>query len=176
MNNRIQMQLGFAWLILLLLAGSAQATCYSTPRLAIDSVLAGSPPPALKNGGYRVVSIQSDPTLGQRWAMVANCVHPEWPVFALPAGEASPFKASQPEERSQIMSARPVLVIHAGDIVQLWRQESFSRIEVVGVSEESGELGKTIRVRLLHPNTEDQSVSREFSGVVRGPSDVEMQP
>ena len=67
-------------------------------------------------------------------------------------------------------------VVRAGDIVRLWRQESFLRIEVAGMSEESGGLGKTIRVRLLRRNTDDQSIPEQFSGVIRGPSDVEMQP
>jgi hypothetical protein len=44
------------------------------------------------------------------------------------------------------------------------------------VSEESGGLGKTIRVRLLHRGTDDQSIRQKFSGVVRGPANVEMQP
>jgi hypothetical protein len=61
-------------------------------------------------------------------------------------------------------------------MVQLWRRESLLRIEVVGISEESGGLGKTIRVRLLPRNTDDQAVPEQVSGVVRGPSNVEMQP
>jgi hypothetical protein len=66
--------------------------------------------------------------------------------------------------------------VHAGDLVQLWRQENFLRIEIPGVSEETGDLGKTIRVRLLHRNTDDQSAPEHFSGVVRGPFSVEIQP
>jgi hypothetical protein len=55
-------------------------------------------------------------------------------------------------------------------------QEGVLRIEAAGVSEESGGLGKTIRVRLLRRNTDDQSIAKQFSGVIRGPLDVEMQP
>jgi flagella basal body P-ring formation protein FlgA len=69
-----------------------------------------------------------------------------------------------------------ISIVHAGDRVRLWKQEDFLRIEVSGVSEESGGLGTTIRVRLLHRNTDDQSIHDQFSGIVRGPSDVEMQP
>ena len=54
--------------------------------------------------------------------------------------------------------AKTAPVVRAGDIVRLWRQESSLRIEVAGVSEESGGLGKTIRVRLLRRNTDDQSM------------------
>jgi hypothetical protein len=67
-------------------------------------------------------------------------------------------------------------VVHAGDIVRLWKQEDLLRIEVAGVSEETGGLGKIIRVRLLRRNADDQAIQERFSGIVRGPSDVEMQP
>jgi hypothetical protein len=60
--------------------------------------------------------------------------------------------------------------------VRLWKQEDLLRIEVAGVSEESAGLGQTVRVRLLRGNTDDQSISEHFSGVVRGPSNVEMLP
>jgi hypothetical protein len=36
-------------------------------------------------------------------------------------------------------------------------------------------LGKTIRVRLIHKSTDDQTAPKQVSGVVRGPSDVEIQ-
>jgi hypothetical protein len=66
--------------------------------------------------------------------------------------------------------------VRAGDIVMLWKQENLLRIEVTGISEESGSLGKTIRVRLLRRTTDDQFAQEQFSGIIRGPSDVEMQP
>jgi hypothetical protein len=158
-------------------ASSAQAICYSTPRTAIDAVSKSSSfSPASNISGYRVTKIQSDPVLGQRWAMIANCGHPEWPEFALPANGASSRGGVQETKHSLNESVKIALVIHAGDIVRLWKQESHLRIEVTGVSEESGGLGKAIRVRLLRRNTDDQSIPQQFSGVVRGPSNVEIQP
>jgi hypothetical protein len=159
------------------MAGSSRAACYSTPRTAIDALVANSSlSAALKNDGYRVTRIQSDKVLGQRWAMIARCGHPEWPVFALPANGASSLASPQEEERSATEGSRTVPIVRAGDVVRLWRKESLLRIEVAGVSEESGGLGKTIRVRLLHSNTDDQSIPEQLSGVIRGPLDVEMQP
>jgi hypothetical protein len=158
------------------LARVAAATCYSTPRIAVDAVVTSSLfPSALKNGGYRITNIQSDPVLGQTWAMIASCGHPEWPAFALPANR-SVLKAHQETKRSLTEGVRTGPVVRAGEIVRLWRQESLLRIEVTGVSEESGGLGKTIRVRLLRRNTDDRSIEQQFSGVVRGPSSVEIQP
>jgi hypothetical protein len=161
----------------LCMATPSRAACYSTPRTAIDALVANSSfPPAQRNDGYRVTRIEADQVLGQRWAMIARCGHPEWPAFALLANGASSLASPGEAERPVTEGIRTAAIVRAGDVVRLWRQESFLRIEVVGVSEESGGLGQTIRVRLLHRNTDDQSIPERFSGVVRGPLDVEMQP
>ena len=159
------------------MASSSRAACYSTPRKAIDALVANSSySPVLKDDGYRVTRIESDQVLGLRWAMIARCGHPEWPLVALPANGASSVALTQEMERYVTDGLGKTPVIRAGDIVRLWRQESFLRIEVAGVSEESGCLGKTIRVRLLHRNTDDQFIPEQFLGGIRGPLDVEMQP
>jgi hypothetical protein len=161
----------------LCMASSSRAACYSTPRMALDALDANSPfSPALMKDGYRVTRIEADQVLGQRWAMIAQCGHPEWPAFALLANGASSLASPREAQRSVTEGLRTAPIVRAGDVVRLWRQESFLRIEVAGVSEESGGLGKTIRVRLLHRNTDDQSIPERFFGVVRGPLDVEMQP
>jgi ribosomal 50S subunit-recycling heat shock protein len=67
-------------------------------------------------------------------------------------------------------------LIRAGDVIEVWRQEDLLRIEVSGVAEQSGSMGETIRVRLLRPAGSNQSLEEQFSGVVRGRADVEMQP
>jgi len=155
----------------------SQAECYSTPRTALDAFAGNSSfSPTLKNDGYRVTRIESDRVLGRRWAMIARCDHPEWPVFALPTTGASLLASPEETERLVTTGLRTAPVVRAGDVVRLWRRESFLRIEVAGVSEESGGLGKTIRVRLLHRSTDDQSIPEQFSGVIRGPANVEMQP
>jgi hypothetical protein len=158
------------------MASSSRAVCYSTPRKAIDALGNSSYSSALKDDGYRVIKIESDRVLGLRWAMIARCGHPEWPLVALPANGASSVALTQETERSVSDGLSTTPVVRAGDIVRLWRRESLLRIEVTGVSEESGCLGKTIRVRLLHRNTDDQFIPEQFLGVIRGPLDVEMQP
>jgi hypothetical protein len=156
---------------------SSQAECYSTPHTALDALAANSSfSPTLKNDGYRVTRIESDQVLGQRWAMIAHCGHSEWPVFALPANGASLPASPHGVKHFVSENLRTTLLVRAGDVVRLWRQESLLRIEVAGVAEESGGLGKTIRVRLLHRSTEDQSIPEQFAGVIRGPANVEMQP
>ena len=159
------------------MASSAWAVCYGTPRQAIDALVTNSSySPALKDDGYRVTRIETDQVLGLRWAMIARCGHPEWPLVALPANGASSITLTQETERSVSDALSTVPVVRAGEIVRLWRRERLLRIEVAGVSEESGGLGKTIRVRLLHRNADDQSIPEQFLGVIRGPLDVEMRP
>jgi hypothetical protein len=180
MNSRLCSKLRYTRVICLLALhgafadSSTLAICYSTPRAAIDAVVASSPVSSvLENGGYRVTKIQSDPVLGQRWAVVASCEHPEWPEFALPTNGASSFVTTA---RSAAKRANTAPMIRAGDIIQLWKQEDLLRIEVAGISEENGDLGKSIRVRLLRGSADDQSIPERFSGIVRGPSNVEIRP
>ncbi|MEO6816003.1 MAG: flagella basal body P-ring formation protein FlgA [Edaphobacter sp.] len=124
--------------------------------------------------GYRVTSIRWDPVLNQRWATVVRCGHPEWPSLSLRTGETN-TASRLPVTQIQEEDAQSGPLVHAGDIVHLWRQENLLRIEVTGVAEESGRLGKLIRVRLLRRDTDDQSIEEQFTGIVRGPADVEMQ-
>jgi Chaperone for flagella basal body P-ring formation len=181
MRNSLRSQLIYVALISLpalqgiIMVNSARAVCYGSPRAAFDADVKSSlPSPSLDSGGYRVSRIQSDPVLGQRWVMIISCNHPEWPALALPANGTILIKSSQETDRSLIANARSAPMVRAGDIVRLWRQEGFLRLEIAGVSEENGRLGNTIRVRLLRSNTDDQSTPKQFSGIVRGPSNVEI--
>jgi hypothetical protein len=179
MSNRLRPQFKhFGIISLFVLKGvfvinASCAVCYTTPRAAV--VASSSFSPTLESSGYRVTRIQSDPVLGQRWAMIVSCAHPEWPAFALPTNGATTTKTRQVGDHSLTESVKTAPIVRAGEVVRLWRQESLLRIEVVGVSEENGGLGNTIRVRLLRRNTDDQSIPEQFFGVVRGPSNVEIQ-
>ena len=156
-------------------AGPSRAACYRTPRAAMDAFIASpSPTLASENEGYRVKRIALDKVLARRWVMVARCDHPEWPAITFPAEGAGWLASPQTAEHS-LAGVRTAPIVRAGDVVRLWKQESSLRIELAGVSEESGGLGKTIRVRLLHRNTDEHSIPEQFSGVIRGPLDVEMQ-
>ena len=181
MSNILRLQLRDVGVISLLvfpgvvMGSFAQAACYNTPRIAIDALETNPPSSSVvENTGFRVMRIQSDPTLGQRWAMIVSCDHPEWPAFAIPTTGKASSKASQEAESLLADDIKAVPLVRAGDVVGLWRRENFLRIEVAGISEDSGGLGKTIRVRLLRRNTDDQSTPVEFFGVVRGPSNVEI--
>jgi Chaperone for flagella basal body P-ring formation len=164
------------FLRLLSAPGFAQAVCYDTPHSAIDAVGTNSLIPSTSNNsGYKVLKIQSDSVLRQRWAIVSDCSHPEWPELALRVTGKSEIDLPQETATFSVKNIKTAPIVHAGDVVQLWRQEPFLRIEILGVSEETADLGKTIRVRLLHKDSNDQSAPEHLSGVVRGPFSVEIQ-
>jgi hypothetical protein len=166
------------WIVLLGLQGLGSAAfaatgCAGTPEAAIRSAGTRSLPlPTAEDTGYRVTGVRWDPVLQQSWATIASCGHPEWPEFSLRETSLALHGLSAPVRQAHAPAAP---VVHAGDIVQLWRQEDFLRIEVAGVAEESGSVGETIRVRLLRRNDSNQT-AEEFTGVVCDRSNVEMQP
>src|ERR1700759_4589373 len=93
----------------LCIASQSRGACYSTPRMAIDALDASFPSsPALRNGGYRVSRVEADQVLGQRWAMIARCDHPEWPAFALLANSLA---SSRNAERSVTEGLRTVPIV-----------------------------------------------------------------
>jgi hypothetical protein len=155
-------------------ANTTLAACYTTPLHAIAAITTRSSLPKSESGGYRVVKIQSDLVLGQAWASIIDCGHPLWPAVAFQLSNShSPIRLSAQDHVTNVYSST---VIRAGEIVRLWRQETFLRIEIAGVSESNGRLGDRVRVRLLCRNTDENLAAKEFYGVVRGPSDVEMKP
>jgi hypothetical protein len=156
------------------LANTSLAACNSKPLIGIPAGFLASLSPISAGGNYRVLRIHSDQVLIQTWAMVIRCDHPEWPAVALSLRDSTlSLRLKEQESAKDIPAA---VVVHAGEIVRLWRQEISWRIEAAGISETNGRLGDLVKVRLLRRNTDDQSIEEQFSGIVRGPSDVEMKP
>jgi hypothetical protein len=154
------------------LDGFAMAATYpTTPCVNLEEMTAesshtsGLSALAARGGSYRVSEVRWDPLLGQRWAVVASCEHPEKPAFAVLAEGAIARKASADKKDDSAP------VVRAGDVVRLWRQEDNLRIEMTAMSEESGGLGKAIRLRLIGTASAEQ----QFIGIVRGVADVEMR-
>ena len=157
----------------LMIAPTASAVCASTPVGAVSFSETNRGQVLQGDDGYRVTSVRWDPLLRQGWAMVARCGHPEWPEVALPT-RLSSLALKLEGGTASIGVVDVPLVVRAGDTVRLWRRENELRIEVAAVAEESGSLGKSIRVRLVRAGMEGQA-ERQMTGVVRGPADVEMQ-
>jgi hypothetical protein len=185
MNNTFASKFGYwvGWLGLFSIylvgfTGMAQANCYRTPAQAALSVKEDPLTMLVSDGGgYRLANVRSDSVLGWRWAMIVSCEHPGWPAFAFRIDGLGSVSSSLETSRvyeNVMRAAAPV--VRSGEVVRLWKQEKLLRIEVAGVSEESGGLGKSIHVRLLHPNEDAQFAQKQFSGIVRGASDVEIEP
>jgi hypothetical protein len=179
MDNSFHLRLRrVCWISLMVVQGfpmchATPSLCYRTPHEAVETVISDSFfYPTLNGKGYRVIKLEEDPILHQRWALIGDCNHPEWIALTFPVREldgATAFKMGQ-----GLVRALPV--IRAGDIVQLWMQEDLLRIEMAGVSEDNGSLGNTIRVHSLYGNANGMSPPAQFTGVVRGPLNVEIQP
>jgi hypothetical protein len=163
-------------LLVMLVTGFARGRCYGTTHSIVDPIDANPLfPSALKNSGYEVVRIESDSLLRQKWAIVANCSHPEWPEFALPSNRKTSIDPLRETFSHASNGGDAAFIIRAGDIVWLWRRENLLRIEIQGVSEENGRVGDIVRVRLLDRNSDDRSAPEHIAGIVRGPFNVEMQ-
>ncbi len=152
---------------------AAGASCYTTPADAVEAARSGASNVHVSEvGGYWVTGVQSDPLLGHRWAKAARCDHPEWPALSLPLAASDQIAGAQRKTGIHV----DVPVVHVGETVHVWKQEALLRIELAGISHDNGSVGAKIRVRPLHGNPEVSPEQAIFYGIVRGPSDVEMQP
>lgn len=164
------------WVVGVLAVTIAQASCARTPAEAAGLAADGATRPAADDGGFRVESMRWDPVLRQRWALIASCAHPEWPAVEMPV--RGPQVAVSAARRTTsfheaLLPAAPV--VRAGDAVQLWIRQGNLRIEAAAIAEQSAEMGQTVRVRLMQRKTLGQQKEEEFSAVVRGAHDVEIE-
>jgi hypothetical protein len=160
-------------------AHAAVRDCVSNPSTAIGSVRTSASLSSAQNSGdYRVQAYRWDPILLRKWLTIANCNHPERPTFAILAHEENDdliLDTASSRRDNRILEESPhalPALVRAGDIVRLWRQEDNVRIEAIAVSEESGSLGKSVRVRLVQVGN---PVEQQFIGVISGPADVELR-
>lgn len=157
------------------IAAPTEFACARTPSLALGiSSLPATAGVMAGQEGYRVKIVRWDPLLKQRWAVVASCDHPERPSIAMQVSDER-LEAVHPNLESRRQTTQsPFPIVHAGDLVQLWKQEQNLRIKVAGRAEENGAAGSRVRVRLI-PSGFDIGPEHTFIGIVRGPSDVEIE-
>jgi hypothetical protein len=125
--------------------------------------------------GKQAVARRWDVVLGHEWEMVRDCRHPEWPARAqLVKGDAAAI-AIKPVDAAVVVASHEPIVVHAGDIVTLWQQAAFVRIEMSGVAERAARSGERIDVRVTHPTAEGGMSVERFSGTVRAAASVELE-
>jgi hypothetical protein len=125
----------------------------------------------------RLVSVTRDTLLRSRWALLVDCQHPEWParMMLLPkevdqseaAGTPAPVRSANTQRVAAPM-------VRAGETVRLWRRDAVASLETTGVAEESGDVGRRIRVRLLRRGIDTEETPKQVAGVVDGAGSVEM--
>ena len=150
-------------------AGLAAGPCASTPARAVKAYEGGVAVEDVVDG-FRVTGVRSDSVLGVTWVHLGRCGHPEWPGTSLSI-RASGVGNAAASGRAQIAGVK---VVRAGDTVRLWRNETNLRMEMAAVSEEGGEVGARIRLRVGNSQADGETVRYVF-GLVRGPADVEME-
>lgn len=163
--------------IALLACGPAWAFdigCARTPQLAVRMTRAAATEQmSLQEDGYRAQSMRFDPVLDRQWAVIAICGHPERPTFSVPVDSPAEDRSGNALRGKAVIRDQRTAVVHAGDLVQAWRQEPNIRIEVAGRAEESGIVGSHVRVRMLHSGFESGQ-PLTVTGIVRGPGNVEI--
>ncbi|HEX3437209.1 MAG TPA: flagella basal body P-ring formation protein FlgA [Pseudacidobacterium sp.] len=108
-------------------------------------------------GGHVVDHYISDRVLHRRWAVIADCVHPDRPWIA----EETPWieqaiggpQASMPLSAGPALKVAP-LIVAAGAKVVIWKDAGGARIRLTGTALEPGHEGELIRIRTeKDPNT-----------------------
>ena len=126
----------------------------------------------------RLVSVTQDTLLRSRWALLVDCQHPEWParMMLLPkevdSSEVAGTVVTVRRARIQRVAAAPM--VQAGETVRLWGRDAVASLETTAVAEESGDVGKRIRVRLLRRGIDSEEAPKQLAGVIDGAGSVEM--
>lgn len=199
-------------LLLIFVAMGAQASpCATTPEAAVAGWFqqqestpgTGRDVDPNASAGYAVERIMVDSSLGNRWAIVMDCLHPERPVLAvaLPAEQSSArtsrmhptISPAGPPPRSSLVIAVPhpaaahitvpprkvvlssdtPMLVRAGDPVVLWNREPQLLLEVAAIALEYGHAGQVIHLRRTGQLA---TPTTTLTGVVRAAGSVELMP
>jgi hypothetical protein len=123
-------------------------------------------------------ALRWDPLLGRGTILLAVCGHPDWPMQVISVvGDRGPVMARVRggDAVAGAVTMAQTAVVHAGDTVRLWRQDRELHLEIAAVAEESGAVGRRIKLRPLRSKGSEDGAVTEVLGVVRGAGDVEME-
>jgi Chaperone for flagella basal body P-ring formation len=123
-----------------------------------------------------VVTVKRDAVRDLQWAVVVDCEHPERPARLVPAvgKDVVPVRVVAAAVPVAVVKEIAPLVVRAGETVRVWSNDGVVKMDTTGVAQESGGVGKRIRVRMLRQGMESTEVERFVTGVVAGPGSVEM--
>ena len=123
-----------------------------------------------------IVAVKHDAVRDLRWALVVDCDHSQRPARWVPAGRdvAEMRTVAVVSAPAVAVQGTAPLVVKAGETVRVSNNGDVVRMQTTGVAQESGTVGKRIRVRLLRQGMESAAEERFVTGVVIGPGSVEM--
>ena len=129
--------------------------------------------------GSRMVAVKRDAVKDLHWAVMVDCAHPEWPAKLVPlAGKdvvaVSAQTAAVIKAPAAVVNEGASLVVRAGETVRVWSNNGMVKMEMTGVAQESGGVGKRIRVRMLRQGMESIATEKVVTGLVAGLGSVEM--
>lgn len=160
------------WLMVALTAASCAA---QPPNYAALSALRQR----AEARGYRVREVRWDPVLRQRWAVLESVAHPERPYLAeltdssvTEVAAESNRAAEAPHEET--IAAVPVMVVHSGDPVTVWRTEANVRMQMAAVADRSAAVGDQLTLRVKGAGVNGEA-GFQVTGIVRGPGSVEIE-
>jgi Chaperone for flagella basal body P-ring formation len=114
-----------------------------------------------------------DVASGGRWAIIPDCLHPEWPAklveLSLVNPIASPSAGLASKLTQQEHHAAPRVVVRSGSHVVLWRDSSNTRVSLDAIALENGAMNSVVSFRLARGGA-------VLTGLVRGTGSAELQP
>lgn len=143
---------------------------------------------------YRRRDVRFDAALGEVWALVEECGHPERPLRALPlrlsrdqllamhlpaalganltsAQTSGSYPSPAGYAGAQLVALVEPPIVHAGDTVRLWQRGGAVQMELAAKAEQAGRSGDEIWLR-----SDAGGFTQRMRGVVRAPGSVEMLP
>jgi hypothetical protein len=125
----------FAWCGAAVAVVPTGVGCAPTAEAAVARILNRDTGPEIASG-FKVISMRKDPLRNRNWVMVASCNDAARPMVAI---ELADGRYEPVREMPKVRIGDRVSVMSAGDA---------SRMELVGVAQDSGVAQDLIRVRL----------------------------
>lgn len=124
--------------------------------------------------GYRVLARRYDTLLQKTWELRQDCLHPGWPAHSIAVTNAALLAGNTVSLPLAALSNVQPLLVHAGEPVRLWSQDTAARIEITGIAEQSARLGEHLNVRITHQSDENGLTIQHIAGIVRASDNVEI--
>lgn len=159
-----------SFLLWMMIARVACASCYATPQLAVRAIVDSSISSA--SNGFRAIGFQTDPLTGAVWVRVQQCEYPNRTPQLFPLHMKTNNIAAQGPEPS---SLGRVFAVKAGNPVRIYWSTRNAHLQLQGTAEQNGNLGEVIGVKISSFDT-TSSAATHIRARISGPGEVEYLP